>query len=63
MNELSYMSLSQYQPFDVGVKYSLVMAELDSKLKTDVKLLVRCRNALGRFVATLEIRCGDCAIG
>lgn len=43
-------------------QYCLVMAELESKLKLNIKLLGKPRNALGRFVATTQIRCGLCAI-
>lgn len=43
-------------------QYSLVLAELETKLKSNVKILGRVRNALGRFVATPKIRCGLCAI-
>ncbi len=60
---INYMDLYMLGFWDkpLYLKYSLVLAELAFKQKADVKLLVRSRNALGRYVATLGIRCGLCA--
>ena len=49
-------------PTRFAVQYSMVIAELDEVNYLGVKLLVRVRNSLGRFVATLGIRCGYCAL-
>ncbi len=58
----SLVTRNQKTPYHLFLKYSLIVAELDSLFKSKVKLLGKPRNALGRYVATSKIRCGLCAL-
>ncbi len=57
--ELGRWKKYSYQSY---LKYSMCVAELDSLGENSIMLLGKPRNALGRFVATFKIRCGNCAL-